>query len=175
MPDPTLSDALKEAFASVPVDLVIHHTLEFSHPDLTMPVRVVRDHVDLTARLEASAPDDPAAVVTFIAVAFDVVPPPQDAAALPELTIEIDNVGQVLMSALEMTATSQDPVTVIYRYYLSGSTDDGPENDPPLRMQVKQISATPLRVSARCGFPDLLNRKFPALEYEPEAFPGLAE
>ncbi len=43
-------------------------------------IRVVRDHADLTARLEASAPLDAGAMVTFIALAFDLSLPPIDTA-----------------------------------------------------------------------------------------------
>ena len=33
MPDPSLSAAIKEAYASAPTDTVILHTLELRHPD----------------------------------------------------------------------------------------------------------------------------------------------
>ena len=54
MPDDTLSLAIKEAYASAPSNLVIHHTLEIWHPNFTTPIRVVRDNVDLSAKLESS-------------------------------------------------------------------------------------------------------------------------
>ena len=61
MPDPSISQAIKEAYAAAPSDVVILHTLELRHPafkdDEGQPtaIRVVRDHVDLTARLEPTA------------------------------------------------------------------------------------------------------------------------
>ncbi|QLQ18683.1 MAG: DUF1833 family protein [Exiguobacterium profundum] len=39
---PDLSEALREAYASAPVGLVIHDTLEFWHPAFATPIRVVR-------------------------------------------------------------------------------------------------------------------------------------
>jgi len=54
VPDSTLSQALKEAYASAPSDLVIYHTLELRHPSFTSPIRVVRDYADLVATLEVS-------------------------------------------------------------------------------------------------------------------------
>ena len=71
MPDDTLSLAIKEAYASAPSNLVIHHTLEIWHPNFTTPIRVVRDHVDLTAKLESSAPRNASQYVTFVGYAFD--------------------------------------------------------------------------------------------------------
>ena len=84
MPDPALSQAIKEAYAAAPSDVVILHTLELRHPafvdDAGEPtaIRVVRDHADLTARLEPGAPLDGGAMVTFIAMAFDLSQPPVD-------------------------------------------------------------------------------------------------
>jgi hypothetical protein len=43
MPDPALSQALKEAFASAPAGTVILDTLEIWHPTFNEPIRVVRD------------------------------------------------------------------------------------------------------------------------------------
>ena len=48
MPDPTLSQAIKEAYAAAPSDVVILHTLELRHPDFEdddgnpTAIRVVR-------------------------------------------------------------------------------------------------------------------------------------
>ena len=56
----TLSQALKEAYASAPANVVIYHTMELRHPAFTAPIRVVRDYAPLTATLEATAPADPA-------------------------------------------------------------------------------------------------------------------
>lgn len=62
MSDPTLSQALMEAYASCPSDDVTLHTIELRHPAFddgagnNVAIRVVRDHVDLTATLEVDAP-----------------------------------------------------------------------------------------------------------------------
>ncbi len=82
MPDPSLSQAIKEAYAAAPSGVVILHTLELRHPSFvdddgnTTAIRVVRDHADLTARLEsgvlreswpATLIDD-GDIVTFVAL-----------------------------------------------------------------------------------------------------------
>jgi hypothetical protein len=174
MPDPTLSAALLEAYASAPANQVIHHTLELWHPAFSLPIRVVRDNASLDARIEAGAARDAGAVVTFVAYAFDIVPPDQSSDALPQCVIEIDNVSRDIMAQLDLAVVQPDPITVIYRAYLSDMLDTGPENVPPMEMTITHVNATPLRIRAVAGFPNLLDRAFPSLDYDLEVFPGLA-
>jgi hypothetical protein len=51
MPDPALSEAIREAYASAPADVVVLHTLEIWHPSfiedgVAKPIRVVRNYED---------------------------------------------------------------------------------------------------------------------------------
>lgn len=174
MPDPALSAALAEAYAAAPIDQVVLHTLEIWHPAFSVPIRVVRDVEAIDARLEAGAPRDAGQVVTFVAYAFDVVPPEQDTDAVPQCVIEIDNVSGEIMAQLDLAATGADPIQAIYRAYLSDLLDEGPETDPPLTLTISSVTATPFRIRATAGWPDLLNRRFPGRDYELETFPGLA-
>lgn len=173
MPDPALSAAIREAYASAPVDLVVLHTLEIWHPAFTAPIRVVRDRVAIDARLEAGAPRNAAEVVTFTPWAFRVVPPEQISSGVPECRIEIDNVDPAILAELDLAVTEADPVTIIYRAYLSGDLDSGPETDPPMELTVSRISATATRIIATAGFGDALNKRFPGLSYSLEDWPGL--
>jgi hypothetical protein len=67
---------------------------------------------------------------------------------------------------------STDLVEVTYREYIS--TDlIAPQNDPPITLQVMAVTVDMFKVTATCGFPDLMNRKFPTVEYTSETFPGL--
>ena len=45
MPDVTLSEALREAYASAPSDVVILHTLELRHPDFKNESGVAADPI----------------------------------------------------------------------------------------------------------------------------------
>lgn len=173
MPDPAMSAALREAYASAPAAGVIFHTLELGHPSFTAPIRVVRDRVPLDARIEPSAAWTPGAMATFIPWAFDLVPPDLTATAVPQCTVEIDNVSPEITAQLLGVLGAGQPVTCVYRQYLDDSLDLGPEYDPPLLMQLKLASVTPLRIRATAGFPDLLNMAFPRLAYGLDRFPGL--
>ena len=172
MPDSTLSQAIKEAYASAPNTSVAYHTLEIYHPSFTTPIRVVRDFVDLSARLESTAPRDASTYVTFVGYAFDIVPPEVSSTGVPSLQITIDNVARDIMANLELAVTTSTPITVIYRMFLS--TDlTGPQNNPPMALTIISISADVFKVTATATFGDLVNKRFPSVTYNIETFPGL--
>lgn len=173
MPDFTLAEALKEAYASAPATEVIMHTLEIRHPSFTTPIRVVRDHSDFTATLESSAPADPGAVVTFVAMAFDFMLPEIAKAGSPEIEISLDNVSGEMIGYLDAAAQTSSVIEVTYRPYLA-SDPSGPQMDPPLTLVVRTITADIFRVRARAGYADLANRKFPSEVYDTERFVGLS-
>lgn len=179
MPDATLSQALKEAYASAPSDVVILHTLELRHPSfmddegLPTTVRVVRDNTDLTARLEPTAPINPSEMVTFIAMGFDLELPPVDTAPVPEISITLDNVSREMVTHLNNAAESQDKIEVTYRPYLS--TDlEGPQMDPPITLVLTEVEADVFKVTGRARMLDIGNKAFPSITYNSTNYPGLA-
>lgn len=174
MTDVTLSAALQEAYASAPVDDIVYHTLEIRHPDFAAPIRVVRDHADLDATLEASAPEDASTEVTFTRFAFDFVRPEMSSAGVPQMTIEIDNVDRSIVANIEAAMASTERITVIYREFLSGDLS-APQNDPPITLTVLSITADVFRVRAVCGWYNLENARFPTTEYSAETYPGLIQ
>ena len=166
MPDNTLSQALKEAYAAAPADVIIYHTLEISHPAFTQPIYVVRDWADLNANLETGAP------VTFLRFAFNLVKPEVSPTGVPQCTVEIDNVSRDILANVQLATQSTALITMTYREYIS--TDlTGPQNDPPMTMALSNISADVFKVRATASFGDLNNKRFPNEEYTAERFPGL--
>ena len=166
MTDTTLSEALKEAYASAPSNVVIYHTLEISHPAFSQPIYVVRDYQDMNALLEDGSP------VTFIRFAFNLVKPEVSATGVPQCTVEIDNVSRDILANVQLAMTSTEMITMTYREYIS--TDlSGPQNDPPMTMVLSNIQADVFKVRATASFGDLSNKRFPNEEYTAERFPGL--
>ena len=166
MPASTLSQALKEAYAAAPSDVIIYHTLELNHPAFDQPIYVVNDYDDLLAYLETAAP------VTFLRFAFRLTKPEVSPVGVPQVTVEIDNVSRDILANVQLAMTSTDLITMTYRQYIS--TDlTGPQNDPPMTMVLSGISATVFKVSATASFGDLHNKRFPNQEYTAERFPGL--
>lgn len=172
MPDFTLDQALQEAYASAPANEVILHTLELRHAAFTQPIRVVRDHQDFTAFLEADAPIDPGAEVTFVALAFDFSPPEVVKSSSPEIEISLDAVSGEVVGHLDAAVQTPDLIEVTYRPYLA-SDRSGPQMDPPLTLVIRDVEIDVFRVRARAGFGDLANRKFPGEVYTTTRFPGL--
>lgn len=166
MPDSTLSQALAEAYAAAPSDVVIYHTLQIDHPAFTQPIYVVRDNADLTATLET------AETVTFVRFAFDLMKPEVSVTGIPQCTVEFDNVSREILANVQLAMADTSPISITYREYIS--TDlSGPQNDPPLTMTLSNIKADVFRVRATASFGDLNNRRFPTEEYTGERFPGL--
>ena len=174
MPDSTLSQAIKEAYASAPA-AIIYHTLEIYHPSFTVPIRVVRDNATLSAKLEATAPRDASTIVDFIGYKFDITPPEISTNGTPQCTVEIDNASREILAQIEAAVNggSQELITMCYRAFLEGNLTVGPENNPPLTLTVSDINANVFRISATAGLPNLANKRFPSLDYTSEGFPGL--
>ena len=179
MTDTTLSAALKEAYASAPVNVVIHHTLELRHSafrdanGIARPIRVVRDFVDLVATLEPSDPNDGGNAVTFTAFSFEFTKPEMSATGVPQITITMDNVDRVISQSIEAAMGTTELVTVVYREYIS--TDlSVPQNNPPLIMTIMSVEVDAFHVTATAGFPNLMNKRFPTTEYAADVFSGLA-
>ena len=179
MPDPTLSEAIKEAYASSPSDVVILHTLEFRHPlfldenNKPMAIRLVRDHQNLVATLEENAPLNAGEQVTFIAMAFDLALPAIDTAPVPEITVTLDNVSGKLVPYLDKAVDSGQRIEITYRPYLSNDTSC-PHMVPPITLTLSDVEADVMRITGRARLLDVGNKRFPGENYNAKSFPGLA-
>lgn len=172
MSDTTLSEAVKEAYASAPSDEVILFTIELNHPSFTQPLRVVRDSKKLVARLEPDAPQNGGEEVEFAPYAFDLKLPDIDEYGKPELTISIDNIGRELIWYIEQALKTRRKIDVIYRLYLESDLSC-PQNNPPMMMQINTISANAKSINMVAGFADLSMKAFPKKNYTLEQFPSL--
>lgn len=178
MPDPTLDDALREAYASAPADEVILDTLELRHPTFLdengepMAIRVVRDHHDLVARLEDGAPMHAGQDVTFISLGFEMTLAPIELVAVPEMELAIDNVSTELMKHLDAAVQDPSPIQLTYRPYLA-SDPLTPRMDQPPSFELRDVKAGVMRVTGRCRVGMDLQRAFPFPLYTTREFPGL--
>lgn len=173
MPNSNLSEALKEAYASAPSDVVIVSTLEIRHPAFAEPIRVVSDYIPVTARLEANAPTDAGEMVEFQPFAFELTLPELMDKGIPELGLKIDNVSREILQNIELAMPLPDKLEITYRAYLSNDLASGPHNDPPLHLTITSIEADALAITAKASVADFINKKFPNQEYDETRFPGL--
>lgn len=179
MSDNTLSEALKEAYASAPSDVVILHTLELRHPAFkdengnSTAIRVVRDNVNHTCKLEDNAPLDGGKEVEFIALAFDLQLPPVENIPVPEISLSLDNVSTEIMRYLDQAIETQDMIEMTYRPYLSSDLSY-PQMDPPITLVITEITADISKISATARMMDIGNKSFPAENYTVKKYPGLS-
>lgn len=178
MPDSTLSEALKEAYASAPSDVILLHTLELRHPTFVddhgnpTAIRVVRDHVNHTCTLENSAPLNPGEAVEFVAMAFDLELPPVNNTPTPEISVTIDNVSTEMIAYLDRAIETQDMIELTYRPYLSDDLTT-PQMDPPITLVITDIHVDCYKITATARMMDIGNKSFPSENYTVKNYPGL--
>ena len=179
MTDATLSEALKEAYASAPSDITILHTLELRHPAFIdeqgrkTAIRVVRDNVSHKCALESSAPLDAGKTVEFAAMAFDLELPPVETIPVPEITVTLDNVSTEIVQYLDQAIETQDMIEMTYRPYLSNDLSC-PQMDPPITLTITNISVDVLKITATARMMDIGNKSFPSENYTVKKYPGLS-
>jgi hypothetical protein len=168
MPNDAYSEAIKEAYASAPTDIVVIDTLEISHPALPGgSMWLSKTMVDYTLTLEDGVTNQ-----LFSATGFEFKLPAAGENGLQELNIVIDNVDRRVSEFMNAVKDSKYPVKLTYRPYLS--TDlTAPQLDPPLVLNVTDVKADVFKVTARATFADLLNKKHPLQMYTRARFPSL--
>ena len=176
MPDPRIVEHY--AYATDDREVV---TLEARHPLITDPgtgsagairlasvfvtPREIEDAPFFEARLEADAPLDPGAVVSFNRAPIEIVRPSKSATGVPRVRLRFSNVDARITEAFIAASKSSDPVALTIRAFtmatrLSGEPDvlDGFELVEP------EIGALGVEVSARA--PDVINIPFHQVFYD---------
>ncbi len=176
----SFSNAYAEAITVSLTGRVMLPTYELRHPSFVdalgalYAIRIVNDHADLTAQLEASAPVNPSTYVTFSALPVEVSGPDEsDSGQTPAITFAIDGVSQLLVQQLDYALATLIPVTVTERIYASDDLT-GPAVTPVLTMTMREVVVTDTRVTAKAVFYDPSNRGFPRQEYTADLYPGLS-
>lgn len=176
----SFSRAYAEAIATARVDRVMLATYELRHPafedengDL-YAIRIVNDHADLVAKLEATAPVDAGQAVTFTALPVRVSGPDEsESGQTPAFTFAIDGVSQLLVQQLDLALATLVPVSVTERIYASDDLS-APAVTPVLTMTLRDVVATDTQVTAKAVFYDPSNQGFPGQEYTSVQHPGLS-
>lgn len=160
-----MSEALKEAYAVCPTDIVIFETIQIDHADFDQPIRLVNDYADLTATLET------AETVTFIRFAFESIGAEVNAQGLPEVVITVDGASAEIANALDLISDSPEVLTVTIRTFRSDDLSAPAGRNVP--GDIRNIAVEDERVTLRIGFGEIANRPFPSELYTPRRFPGL--
>lgn len=167
MPNQAWTDAIKEAYASVPDGIVLLHTVELSHPALSGETRYyIKAVQDYTLTLEDATQQ------LFRALPFDLSLPPAGADGVQNLNFSIDNIDRSVGDFLNKAKNNREPAKLVYRPYLSNDLTT-PQMDPPLSLNLSDAKVTVTKVTAKATFADLLNKKHPLELYTRKRFPSL--
>lgn len=166
MPNPSLQDAIKEAYVIAPSNKFIYDTLEIRQTGVQDPIFIVRSRKGITAKDEDGNWHD------FLPVGFQFSLPPEDEEGFRSLNIAVDNIGRSVSDFVNLAKSERIPVEVIYRPYLSDDLEH-PQMIPPLILYLKDIQITTDQVTGRATFMDIVNRKFPTELYTRARFPAL--
>lgn len=179
MPDPTISEALAEAYAIAPAEEIIVDTLEVRHPSFIDAAGnpdsmwITTNEVELSAEIEGGAPIKAGQTVVFRAIPFSFSRPRIEAGSTASIDIRIDNINRDWIKALDRAVVEPSKILVCYRCYLASSLLDGPQIIPPPTFVLSQcdVDMFCLRGSARVAI-DLAG-SFPRRLYTAAEFPGL--
>lgn len=166
MPDDTYTAAVREALASGKKNDPILETIQVEHADLTEPLWLIKNNEDLTLTLE----DDTEQL--FEAVGFQLKLPDTGSKGLQELIVQIDNVNKRARDFVREAKAAGGPIKVYYRVYLASDLT-APQNDPPMKLTLVDISVKELRISAKAKFANTLSTAFPKRVYTREQFAGI--
>lgn len=189
MSDPTLSDALAEAYASAPAERPLIHCLSIWYDGvvdgLGNPTEIyvyqgwtgdseTADGVPLKVfRLEDDARYNGGDAIAHVCIPFDVVPPEVSSQGLAKGKLRLDAVGRELVDHLLNAINLGVAIEVTYRAYLGGLEDDGPQNLPPIVFGLENVTATSTEITGDITLPNLGNKRFPAETFQSDRFPAL--
>jgi hypothetical protein len=134
------------------------YLLEITHPQLAVPVRVVRDTQDLVSNGN-----------TFIALSFDIQLPDDVQSQLPRATLRLDNVGRELTQWIEGSNGGKGAKVRLMQ--VLRSTPNVLEYDATLDLlDVRQNVSF---IYGELGYEDTLNLPALAETYRPDNTPGV--
>ncbi len=155
-----VSPALKSVWASGDADVALLDTIELASPAWTVPVRLVRGYEKLTV-----------GALEFLPYAFEFTLPPIEAAAGGHLEVILGNADRAVPDAVDSALDADQPVTLTYRQYIRGAQNLTFAMDLDLHVVDLTESVETSRVLA--VFPNLVNERFPRLDYTTYRFPEL--
>ncbi|HAG52434.1 MAG TPA: hypothetical protein DCL21_01470 [Alphaproteobacteria bacterium] len=175
----TYSEALKEAYASVPTDTIVYSTLEIRHPHFSdeegnpMSIYLVRDCADLEATIEQGHPIDSGKLVTFKSCPFGMPKLSKEPGVIPQVKITIDNISGDINKHLEMAVSEEIPIKVIYREYINKDLTE--PSTVPLVFEIKDTDVNPFIVVFTCKSHVFTDVAVPSVEYTSKNFPNLVQ
>jgi hypothetical protein len=178
MPDPSMSDAIREAYATAPADDVVIHTLELRHPGFVDDdgnpdsIWVTTNNEDVVATIEADAPLKGGQAVTFRHFAFNFQLASIEAGTTPTLQVSLDAVDRRIVENLDLAIVQPTKIVMCYRPFLASDLGE-PQMIPPATFTLSDVKVDPLTVTAQARIDIDLDGAFPRRVYTAAEFPAL--
>lgn len=166
MPNSSLEEAIKEAYACAPAGVSIIHTLEIRQPSVQATYFIARHPIGITATDELGNSHN------FLPCGFGFSLPPSNEEGFQSLNLAIDNIDRRVSDFINTAKSSPIPVEVWYRPFLSTDLSK-PQMKQPLVLYLKEVQMSNGQVQGRATFMDVVNKKFPLEIYTREVFPAL--
>ncbi len=132
--------------------------LEIAHPDLSSPVRIVNDNLDVVSGGNV-----------YTALAFRATLPDDLSTGQPRANLAIDNVGRDLADWIEQSGGGEG-ATVKMMQILRSAPD---VVEWSVLMDLTEVQMTPTEITGTLTFVNLLDRPGVPMLYRPENTPGL--
>lgn len=163
----TISQALKEIYASAPASQRYIETLTFSHSLFPQTYYLTNDNQPWIFKLETGV------TKTFAVMPFRIVLPTQDGQGNQDMGITLANIGRDMVDPIEAAnALPGEPIKCTYRVYID-QANSMPQNDPVEVLTINAVEITRESVTATAKRSDVLSRAFPYPLYTYQVFPGL--
>lgn len=169
-----LTDAQKQAYARAHQSTAHLWCVEMRHSTFPAHLRVVQHTLPVDVTLEATAPVNPGATVTFTALGFRLREPEVSTEPDTTITIELDGVPGVVQPYLAAANLTVEPIAVTCRaiaYDVVAGTVTALLGI--FHLQARHIRHTQQTVSITLGYTNSANQDFPSEVYTPESNPGL--
>lgn len=168
MPNDSLSEAIKEAYANTTYDNVILDTLEVRVGLAGTPRYLVRASTPKSLQLETLS------LVTFQPSGFRFTLPEVNEEGIAEINVAIDNIGDDIKDFMKEVSGSGEKVYLTHRAYIEGVSTT-PEIDPPYAFVMTDIIMDEYELKGRATMRDMINKKFPSELYNRQRFPSLGD
>jgi len=179
MPDPTVSEALAEAYAIAPDDEVVIDTLEIRHPNFVDDdgnpdsIWITTNEEEVSAPVEDDAPVKGGQTIIWRSFAFSFALGRIEPGSGAELAFKIDNIDRRIIENLDLAVVEPTKIIMCYRPFLSTDLDGGPQMIPPPSFVLSQCSVDSFSVTGRARVALDLAGAFPRHLYTATEYPGL--
>lgn len=155
-----LSDVARRAIFAGQTGEVFLILLTIAHPTLPQPLRVTSDGRDTVSRGER-----------FQRFPFEITMPESTDAAPPTVALRICNVDRRITEAVRVAVGEGTPIAVRMEVVLASSPDV--VECGPFDFKLREVTYDAIVVEGSLRMEDLLNDRFPVLEFTPASHPGL--